>query len=297
MHHHRDRHYDAIKAIAAKGKQCYVEWPLGKNLQEAQELFEIVKKSGNARTVVGLQARRSPVVNTVKKLIADRAIGRVLSSSVLSSAGNLGQVDNERMGRLFNDSAIGANMITIHFGHMIDYILYALDDEIKDLSAVFSTQRKKAQIKHDDGHLTDMARDTPDQIMLQGYLKGGAVLSVHQRGGSPFKGEPGLRWRIYGESGEIEVTSGGSFLQVGYPDMTIKLHDHKTDEIQTVDWATNDEWDQLPLPAKNIARLYEAFAEGDQTNYADWEQAVGRHKLLEKMEESSKTGRIVSMEI
>ncbi|KAF7194100.1 Galactose/lactose metabolism regulatory protein GAL80 [Pseudocercospora fuligena] len=290
-----DLHYPTVKAIVAKGKQCYVEWPLGKNFQEAEELHNIAVKAGNARTMVGLQGRRAPVVLKVKDVIASGAIGKVLSVNVRSSGGNLAQVDPVSL-KMFNDPEIGANMLSIHFGHLIDFVLYALGQELSSLSAALSTQRKNVQLKHPDGKLEDDVRRTPDQILLQGHLDDGAVLSVHQRGGSPFKDTPGLAWRIYGEKGEIEVTSDGSFLQVGYGDsMVIKLHDHDKDEVKTIDWEVKDGYEGYPGPAQNVARLYEAFADGRQEDYADWKQAVARHRLLEKLEESSKTGASVKL--
>ena len=52
-----------IPALNAK-KQVFVEWPLGNGLREAEELAALAKKQG-IKTVVGLQARLSPVVQKV----------------------------------------------------------------------------------------------------------------------------------------------------------------------------------------------------------------------------------------
>lgn len=285
-----DKHFASLRPAVAKEKACYVEWPFCRNVEEAQELYDVAQKSNNPLIMVGLQARRAPIVNKVKELIAHGEIGRVLSSSIVSSAGNLGQIDGERAGRNFNDSRIQCTMLTIHFGHMLDYVLYAMDGKLTSLSAILSTRRKKVQLRHPDGSLEDDKRDTPDQVIIQGYLQGGAVLSMHQRGGSPFKGTPGLVWRIYGEKGEIEVTASGCFLQIGYPRMSLKIHDHQADTVRDIDWAVNDDAENLPLLVKNVARLYEAFADGRQDEYVGWEEAISRKRLLEKFMESSETG-------
>lgn len=290
-----DKHHAAIKPAVLKGKAAFVEWPLGKNLKEAQDLLDTAKESGSAWMLVGLQARQAPIVLKLKKLVSQGAIGRVLSSTVSSSAGNLGQVDPERLGRLLNDPAIQATMLTIHFGHTIDFVLYALGQDLSSISGILSTQRKVVQLKHPDGKLEDSERKTPDHILLQGHLKDGGLLSVYQRGGAPFKGEPGLRWRIYGQTGEIEVTSDGSFLQVGYPHMEIRLHNHEKDTVETVDFAPNDEFESLPLPARNVARLYEAYADSRTDAYPDWKDAVANHTILEKIMESSETDTAVSL--
>lgn len=103
--------------------------------------------------------------------------------------------------------------------------------------------------------------------------------------------------QVYGEKGELEVTVGGSFLHMNYDDVTLRLHDHVKGEVEVVDWMPkNEELLKLPLPARNVGRLYDAYAEDGNDDYADWAQAVKRHELLEKIEESSRTGRRVSLE-
>lgn len=53
----------AIPALKAK-KQVFVEWPLGNGLAEAEELASLAKEQG-VKTVVGLQARQTPVISKV----------------------------------------------------------------------------------------------------------------------------------------------------------------------------------------------------------------------------------------
>ena len=47
-----DRHYETVPSLKA-GKDIFCEWPLGKDLAEAQEMEEIAKSKG-VRTMVGL---------------------------------------------------------------------------------------------------------------------------------------------------------------------------------------------------------------------------------------------------
>lgn len=294
--HISDKHFDAIKPIIAKGKQCYVEWPLGKNLQEAEELQALALKSGSPRTLVGLQARRSPVVNKVKQLIADDAIGNVLSVTIRGAAGMSGAVEGEEMGRLLNDKKIGASIFTIHFGHMIDFVLYALGQDVKALNATVSTQRKTSKLKLANGSLEEIKRETPDHVLLQGHLANDALIDVALRGGSAFKDSPGFVWNIYGEKGEIEVTAPGVVLNVGFgPVVSVKLHDHEKDTVEVIDWSVDDEQEKLPVPSQNVGRLYQAFAEGKKDEYADWAEAIATHMLLEKMMKTSEKGVAVSL--
>lgn len=110
-----DRHYKVVKPALEAGKACFVEWPLAANLQEGEELYDLAEQKG-ARTVVGLQARMSPVVNTVKELVESGRIGKVLSSTVISAAGNFGPTIEDKYA-YFNDRKVGGNMVSIHFGH------------------------------------------------------------------------------------------------------------------------------------------------------------------------------------
>lgn len=52
------KHYALIKPALEHGKMAFVEWPLGRTLQEAEELTSLAKERG-VRTVVGLQGRKS----------------------------------------------------------------------------------------------------------------------------------------------------------------------------------------------------------------------------------------------
>lgn len=176
---------------------------------------------------------------------------------------------------------------------VIDYVVYTLG-ELSDFNSILSNQLPEVElIKKDSTSGGMVKKDTHDQIMLQGYFKSGAVLSIHQRGGEAFKGEPGLIWRIYGEKGELQITAAGSFLQIGYPDMRILLHDHASGEVEQVDWQTKQgaEWKDLPMPAQNVARLYEAYAEGKTDAYPEWDVALTRHKMLDELYRSSDEGR------
>ena len=55
------KHHAIAKPLLLAGKKLYVEWPLGANSREAEELTELAKVK-NIQTVVGLQARASIIV-------------------------------------------------------------------------------------------------------------------------------------------------------------------------------------------------------------------------------------------
>jgi predicted dehydrogenase len=162
-------------------------------------------------------------------------------------------------------------------------VLYVLG-ELKSYNSLIANQRPETRIidRKTNTVVETVVKNTPDQFLIQGTVTSGAVLSFHLRGGKGFLAGPQLLWRIYGEKGEIEVTASGPYLNVGYEDAKVLLHDQLTGQVETIA-IEKDEWDELPQQAKNIARLYEAFRKGASEGVADFESTVQRHALIEEM--------------
>jgi predicted dehydrogenase len=165
----------------------------------------------------------------------------------------------------------------------IDYVLYVLG-ELKSYTSFIANQRPETRIidRKTNAVVETVIKNTPDQFLIQGTLQSGALLSFHLRGGKPFPTGPQFLWRIYGEKGEIEVTAPMAYLNVGSDDTKVLLHDQLTGQVETIE-VEKDEWDELPQPAKNIARLYEAIRKGESEGVADFESTVQRHALIEEM--------------
>jgi predicted dehydrogenase len=124
-----DKHFAAVAPVVKAGKNVYVEWPLGKNLEEAEELLRLSKAYGVQHTVVGLQARFAPSVAKLKELLAEGRIGRVLSSTWVGYGGNGGPTEPESI-RYMVDKSIGGNLVTIHFGHAVDFVNFEQAEQI-----------------------------------------------------------------------------------------------------------------------------------------------------------------------
>src|SRR5450755_614344 len=71
--------------LLAAGKHIYCEWPLGRNIQKAEELATTAERAG-VHVTIGLQARLSPVPRRARQLVQDGAIGRPLSARILSTS-------------------------------------------------------------------------------------------------------------------------------------------------------------------------------------------------------------------
>jgi hypothetical protein len=63
-------------------------------------------------------------------------------------------------------------------------------------------------------------------------------------------------------------------------DIVDPSHDNKI-LVKDAENTVLDQWDELPVPAQNIARIYEAFRKGEWVPGFEW--AVERHEMLEEI--------------
>jgi predicted dehydrogenase len=143
----------------------------------------------------------------------------------------------------------------------------------------------------------------PNQIVFDAILKSGAVLTykLHNTatispGAKPSvdgRRMPALDWRIFGSKGEIRITNYVTWaLNAGSEDTKIEIYKADDGVVSEVDLEA-DEFKDVPLPARNIARVYEAFAAGLDVGgnkkvwYPDFEHALKRHELIEEMYRSN----------
>ena len=305
-----DKHYSTLLPSVKAGKSVFSEWPLGSNLDQAKELAEIAKSTG-ARTVVGLQAQHSPYVLKVKEIIESGAIGRVLSTTWTGNAGILGDKPTSPGLKYLGEKAVGGNLLTISFAHCksydcihlygwvqdgqgartgtntfsiaLDSVLFALGAELSSFNSLIGNQRPEVVV-YDSAtkkNVETFTKDTPDQIIIDGYLSNGALVSYHLRGGSIFPGFPALVWRVYGETGEVLLTAqSNAMIMIGSDDITISVHNFKNEEAQKIS-IDEGEYKALSVPGRNVARLYDAYAEGGPV--PDWEWAKKRHALVQEI--------------
>jgi predicted dehydrogenase len=74
-------HYQLIRPAIEAGKDIFSEWPLARNLSEAEELVQMAKKKG-IKTVVGLQARQNPSILKAKEIVASGKLGKILGTTM-----------------------------------------------------------------------------------------------------------------------------------------------------------------------------------------------------------------------
>jgi predicted dehydrogenase len=114
-----DRHFQTIVPAIKAGKNVLVEWPLGKSLQEAEELLKLSQEHNVKLAAVGCQGRFDATFRTVQKLINDGEIGKVLSTTVVGPAMIGGPTLDLKLEYL-SQIEVGGNLVTIPLGHFMD---------------------------------------------------------------------------------------------------------------------------------------------------------------------------------
>jgi predicted dehydrogenase len=279
-------HYQPVMAAIAAGKHVYCEWPLGRDSDEAARMLEAAEARG-IRHAVGLQGQMSPAINYAKDLIRDGYVGRVLSATMIGCAPNWGAA----IDRAYQaDRANGANLLTITGGHQIDALCYCLG-EFRELSAFAVSQRDHILLES-TGEV--VPKNVPDQLVVNGIVGDGAVISFQIRGGMT-RGTAFL-FEIHGEGGDLALTA--------------TTRDSMQRQELTVRGAQGDatELAELPIPAKyrwvpdgtptdsryNVAQLYARLAGSIRESRPatpGFDAAVVRHQLIEAIVRAAESGR------
>src|SRR3954452_21155400 len=71
------RHRELVLSALATEAAVFCEWPLAKDLREAEELE---RAAARTRSFVGLQGRTLPVFRSLRDLVSERYVGEVLST-------------------------------------------------------------------------------------------------------------------------------------------------------------------------------------------------------------------------
>ncbi len=272
-------HYDLIKQAAIAGKDVFSEWPLGKNLKEAEELHTLAKEN-QVKGYIGLQSRSVPAVRFIKDFIAQGNIGEILSTSMIGSGiiyGGYTEKANDYTANREN----GAAMINVTFANAADALAFVLG-EFKELSATTATMRKTTKIVETG---EEIPVNTADQIAVTGLLESGAVANMHFRGGH-FTGT-NFFWEINGTKGTIQISAEGGSLAVF--ELTVKISTESGMEILEIpeeyNLVTDKSLERIPT---NVGQNYQLIQTGFAPTFDD---ALIRHRMIEAIEESSKTGR------
>ena len=282
-------HYELCKNAIEAGKHVFCEWPLGANTKEAEELAALARKK-NVRSMVGLQRRASPAYLYMRELIQQGYVGQVLAvNMMLMNSGVLTRTSDRTWQR---DVTLGANTLTITFGHVLDAMCMVVG-ELTELSAIVSTQVPQ-WYETDTKKSVDVT--SPDNVLVQGRLENGAVVNAYC-GVHPYHGS-GHRFEIYGKDGALSMIGGGE----GGEELRRKIMGgHKDDKaLQELPVPERFKWVPEAVrngPAYDVGQLWVKFAEAIRTgsnahpNLPDFDHAVRRHQMLDTIALASQTGQ------
>lgn len=154
----------------------------------------------------------------------------------------------------------------------------------KTVQSVLKVQDKTAKTLGPDHAVVDPAYPvtSPDTVVLQGVLDNGAVASLSLRSSRSAVDDTGFRWLISGTKGEIELTTKPGVIQFLPPGTQIRLRTWGADS-RVVDFDVDEEEyiRNVPAPGINVARVWEAFAKGEEDGYTSIEESLPTHELLE----------------
>ncbi len=277
-------HRELVTAAIAAGKHVYCEWPLGNGLAEAREMAEHARAAG-VKTIVGLQARMSPAISYVRDLVAQGYVGTILSSSLIGTGMNWGEVMHAP-NAYTADRRNGATMLSIAIGHTLDAVSSVLG-EMKQVSAILANGRTHTTVI-ETGETIPMTAH--DQIGIVGRTEAGAVVTAQYRGGAG--PGTGLLWEVYGTQGTLRVTAPGGHAQL----VDLSLEGSERQDTPLAPLAVPDAYFHTALrqgPALNVAEMYHRFAHDLQTDSRtcpDFDHAVTRHEMLDAIEAGALSG-------
>jgi predicted dehydrogenase len=280
-------HLALTKAALEAGKHVYCEWPLGATTKEAEEMAALAR-SRKLLTMVGLQRRASPAYLFMRELIRDGYVGEMLSVNMtLMNSGVLTRTSDRTWQR---DARLGANPLTITFGHAIDAVCMVVG-ELTEVSAVVSTQVKQ-WFETDTRKYVDTT--APDNIMIQGRLENGAVVSANV-GVQPYHGT-GYRFEIYGKNGTLAMIGGGEAGQ----EASRRIMGGKKDDKALQELPVPERLKWVPEPVRKEGRAYDVgqmwvnFSKAIRAGKPvepDFDHAVRRHRMLDAIVRASETGQ------
>ncbi len=272
------QHRDLVLAALAAGKHVYCEWPLGRNVAEAQQMVTAARASG-VHTVIGLQTRANPAARQARELIASGRLGRILSARVYSSTAGFGpDVPDPYMYLEVPEN--GANLVAIQGAHTLDLAIFLLGPFI-DATALASRQYPNIAVGKDR---LQRARTTFDHLLLQGRIGSGISLSAEVAGGRPSE-HSAFRLEVTGEKGNLVLEGGAPRgFQSGRLRLLIDGRPQPVDEGDT---------GGMPDAAENVSGLYASLrhdiARGTNTA-PDFDHAVRLTRLIEDLLSSSQDG-------
>ncbi|KIW22393.1 uncharacterized protein PV07_12282 [Cladophialophora immunda] len=285
-------HYGLAKPAIAAKKDVFVEWPLGANLREAEELTSLAT-SQHVKTMIGLQARQNPSIRKAKEMVASGKLGGILGTTMIGSGKIMGRVMPAPLEYELSIEA-GANLVTIPAMHAIDALCFVLG-EFKDLQATLANHRPKMPIVDPTtGKVQKIVDKTcHDYMSVTGTLARGGVASVVYQGGHSLTGND-FYWEINGTQGSLILEGPSGLVEMFHP--TIKFVKAEEEaSFKSFDDGKGPQPEEVKVEvasdfAYNVGQAWDAFAGAGSGTVTTFEDALVRHKMIDAIYRSSEKG-------
>ncbi len=267
-----------LKALKAR-KHVYCEWPLGRTVQEAEELRDAATAAG-VHVAIGLQTRMNPALRKAREIVEAGTLGRVLSARMYSGTAAFGSTLSESDSYL-EDPANGATHLTIHGGHAIDAVV-ALLGELDALDALGTIQYKRINVEKGT---RELERTIPDHLLVQARLGEGAGVGIEVDGGRR-PSDTTFRFDITGERQSLTLVGGAAVgFQAGRLELLLDGKRQAVDEGELAG---------MPEAAANVGAVYAALRDdiaGNTRTVPDFDHAVKLSRLLRDVDRSANSGQ------
>jgi predicted dehydrogenase len=285
------KHRELVLAALSAGKRVYCEWPLGRNLTEAEEITALAGRRG-LQSIIGFQGRFSPAVRYLSDLLAEGYIGQLLNTRVAGAAPDdlwNGVLAPEY--EITADPSSGNSLLAIPVGHILDMMGFTVG-EFASVASTLVARRGKAILLRDR---SIVPMPMHDQIAFSGTLENGALASVHYYGGMSSGRD--FVWELSGTDGTIVLSADR-----GYPNISdLRIEGaQRNGKIETLSIPNKYQLarSSVPFAATNVAALYTQYALDLAQGTAlvpGFELAVRRHRLVDAIQRSNATGRRESL--
>ena len=273
-------HRAIVLEALAHGKHVYCEWPLGRDLAEAEEMAAAAKAAG-VHVAIGLQGANALAVRHAAKLVREGVLGRLLSLRVVSSTAGWGKMSPAHYGYL-QDKSNGATLATIAGGHTLAAV-EAVVGSFAEVSARNSILIDEMEVI---GTGEKVPRNCADHMLITGLHSSGCVSSIEILGGVPIP----LRFELRGTEGTLEINGNHPG---GYQCADLRVSCSVASEPQPAPAVAGLEG--API---NVAQLWSQFETDIRTgsrSVPDFELAVRLTRLLDAIDTASDEGRTITL--
>ncbi|MBW8755728.1 MAG: Gfo/Idh/MocA family oxidoreductase [Sphingomonadales bacterium] len=271
-------HRAIVLAALDAGKHVYCEWPLARDLAEAEELAAAARRTGT-HVAIGLQGANALAVRHAAGLVRQGAIGRPLTLRVVSSTAGWGAIAPPHYAYL-QDRRNGATLATIAGGHTLAMV-EAVVGAYEEVSARNSILRSRVEIA---GTGKVVERTCADHMLIHGGHASGCISNVEI---AADENAP-LRFELRGTEGRLEIRGHHPG---GYQCCDLTVVTSPASEPQPASKLIG-----LEGAAINVGQLHADFASdircGTRT-VPDFEVAVGLTRLLDAIEVASAERRSI----